>query len=95
MTERDFKDSKAYNLLCDVNTKMWVYSSEMTLEEKGKYPSHATTGGYLKDIPFKEAFQNKWHNWSEENRSAFTSLPNFDAKIFEEITGVKVKKSKP
>ena len=38
----------------------------------------------------KEAFQNAWHNWNAENRAAFTSLPNFDAAIFEEITGVKI-----
>ncbi len=85
-----FFDSTAYSLLCQVDTKMWIYASEMTEEEKQKNPSYKTCGGYLKDIPFKEAFQNKWHNWSESNRQAFKDLPNFDAAIFEEITGVKV-----
>lgn len=73
-----------------VDTKLWVYAQNMNSEEKEKYPSHKTTGGYLKDIPFKEAFQNAWHNWNEENRKAFTSLPNFNKKIFFEITGVKL-----
>jgi hypothetical protein len=90
-TEEMFKNSRAYNLLCYVDTKMWIYTENMTSEEKEKFPSHKTTGGYLKDIPFKEAFQNKWHNWSEENQNEFKKLPNFDAGIFEEITGVKVK----
>jgi hypothetical protein len=89
-TEEKFKESKVYNLLCNVNTKMWIYPNSMTEEEKQKYPSYKTCDGYLKDIPFKEAFQNQWHNWSEENRNAFKILPNFDAIIFEEITGVKV-----
>lgn len=89
-TEKDFIDSKAYSLLCEVETKIWVPSSMMTNEEKEKYPSHKTAEGYLKDIPYKEAFQNKWHSWSANDKEAFTSLPNFDAEIFKEITGVDV-----
>jgi hypothetical protein len=89
-TEEDFKNSKAYTLLCQLETKLWIYPGSMTEEEKQKYPSYKTCDGYLKDIPFKEAFQNAWHNWTTENRKAFTSLPNFDAAIFEQITGVKV-----
>jgi hypothetical protein len=89
-TEEDFLNSRAYSLLCQVDTKMWIYSENMTPEEKEKNPSHKTCGGYLKDIPFKEAFQNQWHNWNESNRKAFKDLPNFDAAIFEEITGVKI-----
>jgi hypothetical protein len=93
-TEQDFLDSRVYSLLCEVNTKIWIYPSEMTEEEKNANPSYKTCDGYLKDIPFKDAFQNKWHNWSEENKKEFTKLPNFDAKIFEEITGVKVEVKK-
>jgi hypothetical protein len=89
-TEQKFLDSDAYRLLCQIDTKMWIYPSQMTDEEKKANPSYQTCDGYLKDIPFKEAFQNAWHNWSEKNRSAFTSLPNFDADIFFEITGVRV-----
>ncbi len=90
-TIQDFENSKAYSLLCNyVNTKMWVQESAMTDEEKTKYPSYKTTGGYLKDIPYKEAFTNAWHNWDNAAREAFTSLPNFDAEIFYNITGVKL-----
>ncbi|ACU61322.1 DUF7666 domain-containing protein [Chitinophaga pinensis] len=88
-TEHQFKQSKAYSLLCQVDTKQWVPSSHMSDAEKEKYPSHKTAEGYLKDIPFKEAFQNKWHNWSAESRRAFFDLPNFSWEIFTEITGVK------
>jgi hypothetical protein len=89
-THEKFKNSNVFSLLCQIDTKMWVYENSMTNEEKEKYPSYKTSGGYLKDIPYKEAFQNKWHNWSEENKQEFKNLPNFDAEIFEEITGVKV-----
>jgi PPE-repeat protein len=89
-SEQDFIDSKAYSLLCQVDTKMWVYPSQMNDEEKKNNPSYQTCDGYLKDIPFKEAFQNAWHNWNAQNREAFTSLPNFDKDIFFLITGVKI-----
>lgn len=89
-TEDQFLKSRAYNLLCEINTKMWIYPSEMTDAEKEKHPSYKTCDGYLKDIPFKEAFQNAWHNWTNKNREAFTSLPNFDKDIFFQITGVNI-----
>lgn len=73
-----------------MNTKMWIQPSQMTEDEKKAHPSWETVGGYLKDIPFKEAFTNAWHNWNEANRKAFKDLPNFDAKVFQEITGVDV-----
>ena len=89
-TMDDFENSRAFYLLRNyVDTKQWVPAYQMTDEEKQAHPSHKTTEGYLKDIPFKESFGNAWHNWSEENRKAFTSLPNFDSKIFFEITGVE------
>jgi len=88
-TEIDFENTRAYSLMRDcVDTKMWVCESQMTDTEKENYPSYKTAGGYLRDIPFKQAFQDAWHNWSSENRKAFTSLPNFDWDVFSEITGV-------
>ena len=89
-TEQDFINSRAYSLLCQVDTTQWIPLSHMSEEEKEKYPSYKTAEGYIKDIPFREAFQNKWHNWDEESRNEFKALPNFDAAIFEEITGVKI-----
>ncbi len=62
----------------------------MTKKEKEQNPSHKTTGGYLKGIPFKQAFKDTWGNWNKENRKAFKELPNFDKKIFFEITGIKI-----
>jgi len=90
LTLEKFRESKVYRLLCDVDTKLWVQESQMTDEEKKQFPKHTTTGGYLKDIPIKEAFQNAWNNWSDDNKKEFTKLPNFDKKIFFQITGVKI-----
>jgi hypothetical protein len=95
-TEEQFLNSKVHYLLWnDVNTKMWIYPGSMTAEEKAANPSFETCDGYRKDIPFKEAFQNAWHNWTDANKKEFLKLPNFDAAIFEEITGVKVDQPSP
>ena len=62
----------------------------MTQEEKKKNPSYKTTGGYLKTLEYKEAWAVFWRKTSEENRQKFLNLPNFDAEIFREITGIDV-----
>ena len=73
-----------------VDTKLWVPASRMTEDEKAAHKGWKTADGYVKDIPFKEAFQNAWHNFSDANKQEFINLPNFDSIKFEHITGVKV-----
>ena len=85
----DFTASRAFNILSQVNTTLWVNDYQMTSEEKEKFPYYVTTKGYVRNIPFKEAFQNLWHNLNQTARDEFKKLPNFDSVIFEEITGVK------
>ena len=60
----------------------------------GANNSASAKEGYLKTIPMKEAWANAWNNWTDENKKVFTSLPNFDAAIFEKITGIKVTDAK-
>jgi hypothetical protein len=62
----------------------------MTDEEKKSNPAHETCGGYLKTYEYKEAWAGFWKSTSEENRKKFLALPNFDAVIFHEITGLNV-----
>ena len=90
MTFEQFRESKACNLLHNIDTTLWIPTNNMSVQEKKDHPYHVTTLGYVRNIPFKEAFANNWNNWSAESRKAFTSLENFDAKVFEEITSVKV-----
>ena len=62
----------------------------MTDEEKTKFPSHKTTGGYL-----KKTNRNDYSAWNNEtDLTFFKSLPGFDAAIFKEITGIDVNQSK-
>jgi len=72
-----------------LDTTIWVPMSIMTNEEKVAHPKYETTEGFLKIISLKEAWSNMWNNLSEENKNVFLTLPNFDAEIFEDITGIK------
>ena len=62
----------------------------MTAEEKKAFPSHATTGGYVKTLEYKDAWSVFWRNTPESNKKKILALPNFDAAIFKEITGIDV-----
>ena len=66
----------------------WIYSDNMTSEEKAIHPEHETTGGYLKTVPFHEACRMMWDRLDEKERNAVRAIPNFDAKIFKEITAI-------
>lgn len=43
-----------------------------------------------KTLTYKEAWKEYWGRASESDKKWFTELPNFDAKIFEEITGINI-----
>ena len=68
----------------------WIYSHNMTAEEKAAHPEYETLGGYLKSIPFKDACQLMWDRLTTDEKSAVREIPNFDADIFERITGIRV-----
>ena len=63
----------------------------MTDKEKQDHPSHTTTGGYLKTYEYQEAWRKAFDAASEEERKAVMDLPNFDADIFAEISGIDVR----
>ena len=68
----------------------WIYSENMSAEEKAAHPEHETIGGYLKTVDFKTACKMMWDNLDDENKEAVKAIPNFDADVFEEITGIDV-----
>jgi len=75
------------------NLTEWVYESEMTDREKTENPSYKATGGYLKKYDYKEAFKKSWNEATQEDRDLLFKLPNFDANVFEEISGINVNES--
>jgi len=68
----------------------WIYSENMTETEKKAHPEHETTGGYLKTVDFKEACKLMWGNLDKGEKQSVTELPNFDNKIFKDITGIDI-----
>ena len=68
----------------------WVKYADLTATEKKENPSCETTQGLLKQFTYKEAWATFWQETDEKNRQKFLALPNFDAALFEEITGINV-----
>ncbi|HUP14255.1 MAG TPA: hypothetical protein VM187_18665 [Niastella sp.] len=90
ITVKDWERHKAVELMAAIDPTIWVPANTMTDAEKEQHPKWETTDGYLKTIPIKEAWANAWNNWTDKNKHVFLTLPNFDAAIFEEITGIKI-----
>lgn len=90
----DWRCSKAKELLNTIsyNALQWVHSDKMTEEEKEQYPKYKTTGGYLKKLDKIECNQLWWNTLSDCDKNVIKSLPNFDAEIFKEITGIDINK---
>ena len=68
----------------------WISKENMTDKEKEKYPFYETTGGYLRTNSYKEAWAEAWKLYSQKERKAIQGLPNFDKKVFFDITGIEV-----
>ena len=93
MTLRQWWDNRARYVMLHLpekNTLEWVDSAYMSGKEKEEHPEHETTGGFLRAMSPKETAQHWWKSLGKEDKEAVLSLPNFDAEIFREITGIKV-----
>ncbi len=93
-TFQDWRDSRARFLLNNIpkNVVEWICEEYMTDEEKELNPTYKTTGGYLKVLEESETAQIWWDGLSEEDKQEIFNLPNFDADIFRECTGIEVRK---
>ena len=68
----------------------YIWFDSMTDEEKAAHPEAETTGGYLKERTMADNARKWWAGLSADDRNIIFSLPNFDAAIFKEITGIDV-----
>ena len=67
-----------------------VYEEDMTDAEKAAHPTYETTGGYLKVLDESECGQLWWGSLSDRRKEIIKAIPNFDAEIFFQCTGVRV-----
>ena len=89
MTVSDFYNSKYHRAInsSSVDLTEWI---DYTEEEMKCDIEKQNIGGYLKSYTFFEACAKWWGNMSKSNKEVVKSIPNFDAKIFKEITGIEV-----
>ena len=90
MTFRQWRDSNACCLLNQIRfmPNVWVWDDDMTDEEKEAHPEYKTTGGFLKVLDTSDCCVRWWENLDEYQRRIIRSIPNFDAAIFKQITGI-------
>ena len=92
ITFSDFRQSRAYGLLCHMPSDclIWKYSEYMTDDEKAAHLEHETTGGFL--YLEKADRQAWWESLSDESKAAITSMPYFDADKFYKCINIRVEK---
>jgi hypothetical protein len=81
MTMSEFSNSKYYRAL-------WSSPFNLIEERGGTYSSNGTFVKYT----FEEACAKWWAKMSDGDKHIIREMPNFDAEIFEEITGIKEEK---
>lgn len=91
-TYNDWLRSDARYLLNRIpkNVVEWIYSEDMTDEEKAEHPTHETTGSYLKVLDESDCGQLWWGSLSDRQKNIIKALPNFDPEIFYQCTGINV-----
>lgn len=94
MTLRQWRDSEACHLLNQIQfiPHVWVWDDDMTDEEKKAHSEYKTTGGFLKALDTSDCCVRWWKSLDESDRDVIRSIPNFDAAIFKQITGIDAAK---
>lgn len=69
---------------------LWRKEEDMTKEEKKNVSDWSEMGGYLKTLSYQDAWAEAWLTASDEFKKWVKELPNFNADIFEKITGQKI-----
>ena len=74
---------------CYFDLTVWVSHDTATDEEKEEHKKEIETcGGYLKTLEYKEAWRLAWDNASKKEHKQLLKLPNWNNKVFKEITGI-------
>ena len=72
----------------------FIDEAKMTDQEKIDHPTFFTIGGYLKKHDYKEAFKKSYEKASEADKAKIFNIPNFDANVFFEISGIDLRGKK-
>lgn len=93
MTELDFGDIIFPNYFYKVSPLRFISANTATYEQQKEHKKDIETcGGYYEKVEYKEAWRIAWNAASDEDRRKTLSLPNFNADVFFEISGIDVRK---
>jgi len=70
------------------STTTWVDECSMTPAEKVENPTFHTCGGYLRTNDMADEWRKAYESATSEDIELTRNLPNFDAEVFKEITGI-------
>ena len=92
MSYSQWRNSLACHLMSQIPlpTVVWVWEDDMTEAEKAENPSYKTTGGFLRALSAEGEAQKWWDGLDNNSRAVILALPNFDAEIFRQCTGINV-----
>ena len=77
---------------CCFSLTVWVSHDTATEEDKEVHKKEIETcGGFLKTLEYKEAWKLAYDKTNDKEKIQLFNLPNFDADIFEEISGINVR----
>lgn len=91
-TIEDWRRSEAKELLDNIryNSFQRIQPKEEEKDEE-LYPEYEIADDYPKEF-IKSEYNLWWNNLSDHEKDVIKSLPNFDAEIFKEITGININK---
>jgi hypothetical protein len=92
MTYEEWQETRAFDLLSNMNKSEWVWYDSMTNEEKTKYPSSKTCDGYLKEYTRKESATKWWNSLDKFDKAEIFGLPNFNLSVFNDIMELEITK---
>jgi len=87
----DWDNAPKPDFIYNVKVCEWIWWSKMTNKEKADNKDAFITDGYLKTVSYKDAWRIAYDNATKEDIKLLKALTNFDANVFEEITGIRLK----
>jgi hypothetical protein len=90
--KRDLWDSvRKPDFIFNINLTQWISWLYMTDDEKKDNKNAFVTEGYLKVVDYKEAWAIAYEKATKEDIELLKALPNFNKKVFEKISDIKIK----
>jgi len=89
MSLKDFYNSRYYDALTS-EPLLLTELIEYTQEEKQNDKDKEMIGYWLKEYSYKEASKIWWDKLTVDNKKIIQEIPNFDAEVFYDITGIRV-----